>query len=174
MDLLRIAARVATRRVAYTPDTVKDVKRDPITLVGPFVKSSEDEMAEIELPFGILGDFAPLLAAAMKVTPEEVNKGSTYDVPVGYSYEEYYSPATRATRHQPGDPEDYELTVDITHIAGYQLSPEDKKIIKETGLDDALAAYVRGTHFDSYHDRHEPDWDAMADARAEMRRERDY
>jgi hypothetical protein len=173
MRLLSIAARVAARRVAYTPDTVKDVSRNPITLVGPFTKSSEEEMAEIELPFGILGDFAPLLAEEMHVTPEEVNKGPTYDVPVGYSFEESYSPPQRQTRSDPGYPADYEIVVEITHLAGYKLSPEDQKTIKNTGLDYALANYVKETHEKSYADRHEPDWDAMAEARAEMRAERD-
>lgn len=160
MDLLRIAARVAAK--------AKPLPSGPVSLSGPFKRSKPEEEHELTVPFGFTGDFLPLLVEALGLPDEDaegIQSGPIDDLPVGYSVDsEYYTPERRSRNWwvQPDDPEEWELIITVTHIAGYELSPEDRQVMDRI-LNDALHEAVNDWHFERYKERSEPDYDDADD-----------
>jgi len=147
MNLLRIAARVAG-----VPS---------LQLQGPFPVSNPEYDTEIDLPFGIVGAFAPILAKEFGVDVNEIEAGPISDVPIGYNIEETYSGGRKSYNwYQPDDPEEYELIVTVTHIGNYQLSPTDAALInRKTDIPEQISKKMEEYHLERARQEHEDRFD---------------
>ena len=126
--LARIAARVAGAQVQ---------------LQGPFTQSSSPQnKVEVDLPFGITGGAAPLLLEAVGEDPKNLNAvqaleaGPIPDMTVGYSLvkDDYRKGQVPASWTSPGDQDEYDFEIRLTHLDGFELSDVDRATLDKAGL----------------------------------------
>ena len=169
MDIIRIAARIAARIASLAP----------VELHGPFVQTSPDESTSFDIPFGFTGEFAKLLAKAIsdpgsESDPELMQEIQTGPIPVeveiGYRLDdEDFSPGEKGYPDSPDLEDGYGITITITHLAGYELSPEDQTLVNnavcgsdrigQVTLNDLVKENVHGTHYESFKSSNEPDYE---------------
>ncbi len=138
--LARIAVRVAGAQVQ---------------LQGPFKQgTSPTNIVDVDLPFGITGGAAPLILEAIGEDPKNLNavqqleKGPIPDIPVGYSVikDDFRKSQVGPSWTSPGDPDEYELEIRITHLDGLELSDVDRATLDKAGLTQLVLDKVYDKH----------------------------
>lgn len=137
--LVRIAVRVAAG----------------VQLQGPFNESGKPQnVVEIDIPFGLAGQIAPLLLASWGEDPKNLNavqqleKGPISDVPVGYSVtkEDFRKGQIGPSYFSPGDEDEYELEIELTHLGSWELSTVDQQTLNKAGLKQLVLDKVYDKH----------------------------
>jgi hypothetical protein len=131
MDMLRIS-RIAAK-----------VSGTQVQLQGPFNKgSSPKNSVDIDIPFGISGGAAPLILEAIGEDPKNLNavqqveRGPVPEVSIGYSVvkDNYNKSQVGPSWTSPGDPDEYDFEIKVTHLNGLELSDVDRATLDKAGL----------------------------------------
>ncbi len=125
--------RIATRIAASTVQL-----QGPFNLGAPAPKYT----VEVELPFGLSGEILNLLMKEWGEDPKNLNaakefeKGPIPDVSVGYSVSksDFHKGQVKPNWYSPGDDDEFDFEIQITHLGGIGLSNVDVNTLDKAGL----------------------------------------